>query len=176
MHACTAGGAGITTPLRGPSVARFLPGFGALVDEVFLPLFGLFPRLPVCFGMQVVLLILENLLKALCCLKINGFVVLVKCFLPIGLTTVMESISPLPGSQGGVSLSPAELRFIARCIWSPGVFADVQDGDAVSILVSDLSQKVWVRMLVGSFLPCFPNGAQLHNHLSGCCGVFCQCH
>ena len=35
VHACAAGGAGISTPLRCPSVVWFLPGLGALLDEVF---------------------------------------------------------------------------------------------------------------------------------------------
>ena len=49
MHACAAGGAGITTALRGPSVVWFLPGLGALLDEVFFPLFGVLAGLSVCF-------------------------------------------------------------------------------------------------------------------------------
>ena len=98
VHACTAGCAGETAPLWGPPVVIVLPGLRALLDEIFLPLFGLLAWLPVCFGVQVVLLILEDLLQPLCCLKVDGFMVLVKCFLPAGLSAVMESIRPLPGS------------------------------------------------------------------------------
>ena len=135
VHACAAGGAGISTPLRCPSVVWFLPGLGALLDEVFFPLFGVFSRLPVCFGVEVVLFVLENLLKSLCCLEVDGLVVSVRCCLPVCLATVMQSISPLPCSQGCISLSPAELWLISRGIRSSGILADVQDGDAVAVLV-----------------------------------------
>ena len=176
VHACSAGGAGITTPLRGPPVETGLPGFGALLDEVLLPLFGLLAWLPVCLGMQVVVLILENHLKALCCLKVDCFVVPVQCCLPAGLAPVMECISSLPCSQSGITLPPAELWLISWCVWCSGVFADVQDGDALSVLCRDLSQEVWVGMLVGWLLPCFPDCAQLDNHLGRSGGVLGQCN
>ena len=54
-----------------------LPGFGALLDEVLFPLFGVLARLSVSCCVQVVLFVLEDLLKPLDCLFVNGFVVLV---------------------------------------------------------------------------------------------------
>ena len=176
VHACSAGGAGITTALRGPPVEAILPGFGALLNEVLFPLFGVLAWLPVCFGMEVVLLILEDKLKALCCVKIDGFVVPVQCVLPAGLAPVMECVSSLPCSQSGISLPPAELWLISWCVGGSGVFADVQDGNAVSVLWGDLSQEVWVGMLVGWLLPCLPDCSKLDNHLGRSCGVLGQCN
>ena len=98
VHACSAGGAGETAPLWGPPVVIVLPGLRALLDEVFLPLFCLLAWLPISFGVQVVLFILEDLFKPLCSLEVDGFMVLVQGLLPSGLSPVMERICPLPGS------------------------------------------------------------------------------
>ena len=107
--------------------------------------------------MQVVPLVLEDLFESLRCLKIDGFVALVKCRLPVGLAAVMESISPLPCSQCCVPLAPAELWLVSRCIRGSGVFADVEDRDAAAVLFCDLGQQVWIGMPVGWLLPGFPN-------------------
>ena len=59
-----------------------LPGSGAELDEILFPLFSVLAGLSVRLVVQVVLFVLEDLLKPLDCLFVNGFVVLVKRGLP----------------------------------------------------------------------------------------------
>ena len=88
----------------------------------------------------------------------------------------MECISPFPCSQSCISLSSPELGLIAWCIWGSRVAADVEDCDALAILIRDLSKEVWVRVFVWGFAPGFPHGAELHNHLCWRCRALCQGH
>ena len=164
MHARATCGARIPTSLWSPSVMRLLPGLGAKLDEILFSLFGVLAWLSVCLVVQVVLFVLVNLLESLSCLEVYGFVVLVQCSLPGCLSSVVESISPFPGSQCRISLAPSELRLIAWGVRGPGVVAGVEDGYAVAVLVRDLCQEIRVRVPVGRFLPGFPDRAELHNH------------
>ena len=113
MHACSAGDAGETAPLWGPPVVFVLPGLRALQDEVFLSLFCVLAWLPFSFVVQVVLFVLEDLLKPLCSLEVDGFMVLVQGLLPSGLSSVMERICPAPRQlvQHLVAFVGAEVHF-----------------------------------------------------------------
>ena len=90
-----------------------LPGFGAEVDEILFPLLGVLARLSVWFVVQVMLFVLEDLLKPLCSLEVDGFMVLVQGLLPSGLSSVMERICPAPRRlvQHLVAFVGAEVHF-----------------------------------------------------------------
>ena len=98
MHPGSTGGAGISTSLWGPVMVGLLPGFGAELDEILFPLLGVLARLSVWFVVQVMLFVLEDLLKPLNRLFVNGFVVLVECGLPGCLLSIMQCICPFPSS------------------------------------------------------------------------------
>lgn len=55
-----------------------LPGLVALLNEVFFPLLGVLGRLPVCFVMYEVLLVLIDLLKPLDSMEVDGLVISVQ--------------------------------------------------------------------------------------------------
>ena len=66
-----------------------LPWLVALLDEIFLPLLGVFARLPVCFVMDKVLLVCVDLLEPLNRMGVDGLVISVQCLLPCCEPAVM---------------------------------------------------------------------------------------
>ena len=138
VHPGSAGVAGISTSVWDPPVMGLLPGPGALLDEVFLLLFGLLGRLSGLFVVQVVLFVIEDLLQPLDGMRVDGFVIPVKGGLPFCVFAVVKGVSSLPCRQCCISLASPELWFISRRLWCPGVAADVEDCDALAVLLCDV--------------------------------------
>ena len=150
----------------------FFPRLGALFDEVFLLLLGVVGWVSSWFVMEVVLLVRKDLFESLDGMGVDGFMIPVKGGLPVGVVAVVEAIRSFPCREGCISLPPLELWLIAWCLRCPGVAADVQDSDALPVLLCDVREKVGIWVPVRWQLPCFPNCAELDNHLGWCCGVF----
>ena len=118
------------------------------------------------------LLVRIDLLESLDGVGVDGFMILVKGGLPVGVVAVVEAVRSFPCREGCIPLPPLELWLIAWCFRCPCVAADVQDSDALPVLLCDVREEVWIRVPVRWLLPCFPNCAELDNHFGWCCGVF----
>ena len=118
------------------------------------------------------LLVSKDLFKPLDGVGVDGFMIPVKGGLPVGVVAVVEAIRSFPCREGCITLPPPELWLIAWCLRCPCVAADVQDCDALAVLLCDVREEVWIRVPVRWLLPCFPNCAELDNHFGRCCGVF----
>ena len=95
--------------------------------------------LSVRFVVQVVLFVSKDLFQPLNRMCVNGFVITVKGGLPFCLFAVVQCIRPLPCCQGSIALTTPELGLVAWCFWCPGVAADVEHGDALSVLLCCVS-------------------------------------
>ena len=118
------------------------------------------------------LLVSKDLLQPLDGVGVDGFMIPVKGGLPVGVVAAVEAIRSFPCRQCCITLPPPELWFISRCLRCPCVAADVQDCDALAVLLCEVREEVWIRVPVWWLLPCFPDCAELDNHFGRCCGVF----
>ena len=88
-----------------PLVLAWLPRLLALSYEGLLPLFGLVGGCSAWFGVQIVLLVFEDLGQAGCRMCVDLQMILVEDALPGFFLRVVDAGGPLPCSEGCISLA-----------------------------------------------------------------------
>lgn len=174
MHSRATRCALVSTSMWLSSVMVLGPGFGALLHQVTLVLFGVFALVSGSFFVDVVQRVFIDFGQSLDCMFVDQLMVIIQGGLPVSLLVIVQYSCPFPGCQGRVPLASPELRLVAWCIRCSGGSAYVEYGDAGKVLLSDFFKQVLEGRSAAGLVPSLPNCGHLYNDLDWCGGVFRQ--